>query len=99
MILIDGQRPLGRFSNYNNNQIKPEIETAQGVSNVTFIRKSERLLYSVYRTAVFFWILIGMTWIGGMVSLVKDNIKIGMKKIVITMTSLFLKSKNHFKKG
>lgn len=53
----------------------------------------------MYRTAVFFWILIGMTWIGGMVSLVKDNIKIGMKKIVITMTSLFLKSKNHFKKG
>ena len=38
-----------------------------GTVGKSLYRKPLRLLYSVYRTAVFFWILIGMTWIGGRV--------------------------------
>merc|ERR1719245_1375448 len=43
--------------------------------NPTYWNTMTRIVYSIYRTAVFFWILMGLTWIGGVVSLVKDNIK------------------------
>ena len=28
--------------------------------------------YSLYRMAVFFWILIGLTWIGGVISMITE---------------------------
>jgi len=29
--------------------------------------------YSIYRMSVFFWILMGLTWIGGVISMISDN--------------------------
>lgn len=28
---------------------------------------------SIYRMSVFFWILMGLTWIGGVISMISDN--------------------------
>lgn len=51
-----------------------------------------QLLSGFYRTAVFFWILIGLTWIGGVVSLLKDHIKLGMRSLMRMGSLMSLRS-------
>ena len=44
--------------------------------------------YSIYRMAVFFWILIGLTWIGGVISMLTENFNLSVssvKQIRITL--------------
>ena len=38
------------------------------------------IYYGAYRTAVFFWILVGLAWLGGVVSILKDTITVGVRR-------------------
>ena len=37
--------------------------------------------YSIYRMAVFFWILIGLTWIGGVISMLTENFNLSVSNV------------------
>lgn len=49
--------------------------------------------YSIYRMAVFFWILIGLTWIGGVISMLTENFNLSVssvKQIRITLPAIMV---------
>ena len=71
------------------------MKTTMSSKNVAFIIEkiviqtewpvSTQAYYSIYRMAVFFWILIGLTWLGGIISMLT------VTGIILLITTLIAK--------
>lgn len=49
--------------------------------------------YSIYRMAVFFWILVGLTWVGGVISMLTENLHMSRNDIPPVKMSMLVFSK------
>jgi len=55
--------------------------------------------YSLYRMSVFFWILIGLTWLGGVISMLTENFNASIKDVTSVRLNPYLPTKVKRSKG